>query len=116
MTTLPIAVIVGIVGGGVLGIFIARRSADQDAVLGGGVARALHYAAAASFGGLLPATLTAIILGNGIVGAFIMVGVFLTLCWLALFGYALAERPARAALATDDDPGWTEEKARSSGL
>ncbi|NDJ62716.1 MAG: hypothetical protein GYB67_16455 [Chloroflexi bacterium] len=113
---LQIALIVGLLVGISAGGYVALLSHRESQVLGGPLAHLFHFFAAAGFVGGLPAAITAAILGQGLGGALLMAAGFLLASGIGLFLYALFERPAQARIQRDDDTGWTEADARSSGL
>ncbi len=109
------ALLVGLLIGGLLAIYVARRSLREEKVYGGIVAQVFHYLGALGFCMTLPTILTVLVLHGGFGTAFPL-GIALVISSLiALFFFALVEHPARAK-ATPEDDVWTEEKARASGM
>lgn len=95
---------------------LARRSISKDKIRGGSQASLFHLLGVAAYIGVLPSALC----GSFLVGPF-RLGIPLAIGLLALsFGalvvYGTFERPARQAASKEEDRGWTEEDARSSGL
>lgn len=108
-----VSIAVGIAFGLFAGVFVARKSAAMTPVYGGAAARILHYLACAAFSGSFPSAIVALVMRQG-VGNALIDGLGFALASLILCGlFALAERPA--ALRHQEE-GWTEAKARSSGL
>lgn len=117
MDRAQIAILIGLLSAVVLGYFTARSSARRKAIHGGTLAQILHYIGAGGVTGILPMVLAAIILGQGFELAFPMALSFMGTSLVALFLFALVEKPAHdRAEAAAAAQGWTEEKARSSGL
>jgi hypothetical protein len=108
------ALLIGVALGVVFGAYVARRSQREEPIHGGMLAQIFHYVGTVSFVSALPTVLAAVIMGGGFRVALPLAIMLLALTYLALFCYALIERPARPV--STDDEGWTEEKARTSGL
>jgi hypothetical protein len=99
-----------------LGAWVALVSHRADKVRGGMLAQALHYLGAIGVVGTLPGGLVAIALGGGFLGIVIVAVAFVLISVISLWLYAIVERPARAVLVLQEDRGWTEQDARTSGL
>jgi hypothetical protein len=99
-----------------LGGWVALVSHRADQVRGGTLSHILHYLGAIGVVGTLPGGIAAIALGAGFLGIVIVAVAFVLISVVSLWLYALVEHPARAAHATHEDRGWTEQDARKSGL
>jgi hypothetical protein len=122
-----IAILALVVFGVVAGFFVARHSQSREPIQGGPVARALNYAASALLISLAPTMLTMIFIVHPsplyigetrIPPIFILVGIAAGLmggALLLLLPYGVIESGVRPPV-TEDDRGWTEQDARSSGL
>lgn len=98
-----------------MGYFMARRSAREEKILGGGAAIVLNYIGAAFFGALPATALLTVLTGGGFIRA-VIAGLVLMGISIGVFVlFALVEAPARARNQSADE-GWTEQKARESGL
>ncbi len=127
-TTDVIAILALVVFGLVAGFFVARHSKSRQQILGGPVARALNYAASTLLISMAPTVLTMVIfihpsplyVGTIRIPPFVMlIGLVLGMmgsALLLLMVYALLEAPKHSAASLDEDRGWTEQDARSSGL
>lgn len=115
MDSIWIAVAVGIAFGLFVGSRIAKRSEQDEAIYGGGSAKTLHRLASIALGGAFPAGLLTIFLAHSVVSGIVMGFAFVGTAFVLLILFALVENGPRA-IALEDDRGWTEEKARSSGL
>jgi hypothetical protein len=94
----------------------ARRSIAREKIHGGSVAESFHLAGVFAYLAVLPSALCgSFLVGPLEFGIPLALG-FLALALLALFGYGVIERPARAKVTPTEDRGWTAEDARSSGL
>lgn len=84
-----VALLIGIIGGLALGVLTARASIQRKPVHGG-LAHIAHYLGAASVTGALPAALSSLLLGYGVVQAiqfsigFMLVGLLLLVIYAAL--------------------------------
>jgi len=122
-----IAVLALVVFGMVAGFFVSRHSQSRQPIHGGPLARVLNYAASALLISLAPTMLTMIfiihpaplyigetrlppILILVVIAASLMGGAL-----LLLMPYGMIEASAKASI-TEEDRGWTEQDARSSGL
>ncbi|MBI5669924.1 MAG: hypothetical protein HZC41_18170 [Chloroflexi bacterium] len=95
---------------------LARSSNRRDAVRGGLGAQVFHFIGVLAYIGVLPAALLgSILVGPLRFGLPLALGL-LAVSLLALFIYAIFERPARAHLKPAEDRGWTAEDALRSGL
>jgi hypothetical protein len=109
------AVLIGLAFGAVIGIYVARLSHDLDKIRGGTLAHIFHYLGVVCFVAVLPGVLASLILGGGF-GLALPVGFgFVAASFIALVIYGAVEQPFRARLV-EEDRGWTEQDARSSGL
>ncbi len=115
MSNTATALLVGLILGSIFAIFVTRRSLREQTVHGGMPANVFHFLGVLGFCMTLPTVIMALVLHGGFALAFPLGIGCVVAAFLALLIYALFERPARAALAPDEDL-WTEEKARSSGL
>ena len=110
-----IALIIVVASIAVFSIPVARRSQQRNKVYGGGFAQVFHFIAIAAYVGVVPAFLCGSILA-GASGFGLPVGfTLLIIAFGSLLAYAVVERPARS-VSVQEDRGWTEEDARSSGL
>lgn len=109
------SILIGLVLGVIMAIWVAPRSAKKDAIRGGSMAQVFHFIGAALFSAVLPTVLVSLILRGGFGVAFPLAIGLLVLAYVALLGYAVFEKPARAQVAPDEEL-WTAEKAKSSGL
>jgi ABC-type sulfate transport system permease component len=117
MDNAQIAILIGLVSAVVLGFFTARSSARREAIHGGPLAELFHFIGAAGVTGILPMVLASLILRQGFELAFPLALSFMGTSLIALVLFAIVEMPAReAAEAQAAAQGWTEEKARTSGL
>lgn len=112
LTPMLIGLVLGLIGG----VFVARTSARKQAVHGGAPAQLFHYLGASAFLAALPAGLLELITGRGFGGAIVASLTLAVISLALLLIYAIFERPALARLPSEDDEGWTAEKARTSGL
>ncbi len=115
MSHAALALLVGLILGSIFATFVARRSLDEEKIHGGAPAKVFHFLGALGFCMTLPTVITALLLRGGFTLAFPLGIGCVIAAFIALLIYAVFEYPARAGLALDDD-GWTEEKARTSGL
>lgn len=93
------AVLVGAAFGLVMGLWISRDSNKKQAVVGGGLPRALHYLACSAMPSVLPFVITGIILGLPFL---YLIGTglgFLALAFALLIALAVLERGAVPAAA-----------------
>lgn len=107
-----------IIGFGLIaGYFIARSSEHREAIEGGTAARLFNYIASALLISVTPAVLLSIlVLRLPLLNLVLLaVGMFAS-ALLLLLPYAAAEKPAQAALAAQQDTGWTRQDAETSGL
>jgi hypothetical protein len=122
-----IAILALVVFGVVAGFFVSRHSQSRQPILGGPVARALNYAASALLISLAPTMLTMIFIVHPaplyigdtrlpplVVLVLIAVGL-MGGALLLLLPYGAIEASAKAPVI-EEDRGWTEQDARSSGL
>ncbi|MFN8452590.1 MAG: hypothetical protein U0521_29285 [Anaerolineae bacterium] len=115
MSNVAIALLVGLVLGGLLSLYVTPRSLREEKVYGGLPAQVFHYLGVLGFCMTLPTVLTAVILRSGFLPAVALGFGCVGAAFVALLVFAVFERPARAGIAPQEDI-WTEEKARSSGL
>jgi hypothetical protein len=109
------ALLVGLIIGGLLAIYVTRRSLREEKVYGGALAQVFHYLGALGFCMTLPTVLAVLVLRGGFGIAFPL-GIGLVIASLImLIIFAVIERPARPKITPEDDV-WTEEKARASGM
>lgn len=111
LLTLIIALGLGII----LSFPAVRRSIKKEKIRGGTAAQLFHHLGVVTYIAVLPSALC----GSFLVGPWVF-GIPLALTFLLLTAFnmimfAVAERPARIGLA-EEDRGWTEEDARSSGM
>jgi hypothetical protein len=109
-----VPILIGLAIGAVAGVFVARTSARTQTIYGGTAAKVFHYLGASVFVAALPTALLELITGQGFGSAVIASFSLVIISLLLLCIYAVFERPALPQ--TDDDEGWTAEKARTSGL
>lgn len=121
-----IAILALVVFGAVAGFFVSKHSQSRKPILGGPVARVLNYAASALLISLAPTACVMVTIihpaplyvGDTRIPPFIpLIGLLLGMMGLALLlllPYAIIEPAPKAK--NDDDRGWTEQDARSSGL
>jgi hypothetical protein len=98
------------------GAYVALISHRAEKVRGGVLAHILHYFGAIGVVGTLPGGIAAIARGAGFLGILMVAVSFVLISVVSLWLYAMVERPARAGLPTQEDRGWTEQDARTSGL
>lgn len=109
------ALLVGLIIGGLLAIYVIRRSLREEKVYGGVPAQIFHFLGALGFCMTLPTVLAALILGGGFGIAFPL-GIGLVIASLIMLViFAVVEHPARPKI-TPEEEVWTEEKARASGM
>jgi hypothetical protein len=99
-----------------LAAYVALISHRADQVRGGALAHVLHYLGAIGVVGTLPGGIAAIARGGGILGIVMVAVAFVLIAVVFLWLYAMVEKPARDLLAQQEDHGWTEKDARTSGL
>jgi hypothetical protein len=108
------AVLVGLIIGGLLAIYVTRRSLREEKVYGA-LAKFFHFLGALYFCMTLPTVLAVLMLRGGFGIAFPL-GISLVVTSLMMcFLFAIFEQPARPKITPEDDV-WTEEKARASGM
>jgi peptidoglycan/LPS O-acetylase OafA/YrhL len=111
------ALTISLVFGIVVGALTARSSYRREPIYGGVLAHVLHIAGAIAYAAVLPAVLSALILGGGFRTAAPLALALVATSLLALTLFAVVERPVRnQRLNERDESGWTEEDARTSGL
>lgn len=122
-----IAVLALVIFGVVAGFFVSRHSQSRQPIHGGPVARVLNYAASALLISLAPTMLTMIFIvhpdplyigDTRLPPILLLVIIALGLmggALLLLLPYGMIEAAAKAPI-TEEDRGWTEKDARSSGL
>lgn len=123
-----IAILALVVFGAVAGFFVSRHSQAREPIHGGPIARALNYAASALLISLAPTMLTMIFIvhpdplyigDTRLPAILILVLIALSLmggALLLLMPYGMIEASAKAPVSGEEDRGWTEKDARSSGL
>ncbi len=99
-----------------LAAYVALVSHRADQVRGGVAAHVLHYLGAIGVVGTLPGGIAAIARGSGIIGIILVAVGFVLIAVVSLWFYAMVEKPAHDLLAQQEDRGWTEQDARTSGL
>ena len=122
-----IAVLALVIFGVVAGFFVSRHSQSRQPIHGGPVARVLNYAASALLISLAPTMLTMIFIVHPdplyigdtrlppiLLLVVIAVGLMGS-ALLLLLPYGMIEAAAKTPI-TEEDRGWTEQDARSSGL
>ena len=126
-SVLVIAILALVIFGLVAGFFVARHSQNRQPIHGGIGAKALNFVASALLISLAPTMLTMIFIVHPdplYIGDIrlpsILVLVLIALCLmgsalLMLLPYAVIESNTRPPV-TEEDRGWTEQDARSSGL
>jgi hypothetical protein len=111
------ALIISAVFGIVVGPLTARSSNRREPIYGGVTAHVFHVAGAIAYAAVLPAVLSALILGGGFRTAAPLALALVAASLLALTLFAVVERPIRIhRLDERKESGWTEEDARTSGL
>lgn len=107
-----ISLVISLFAGG----YVALISHRAEKVRGGILAHILHYLGAVGVVGAVPGGIAAIARGAGFLGIVMVAVSFVLISVVSLWLYAMVEHPARAGLATQEDRGWTEQDARTSGL
>lgn len=101
----------------ILGPLLTRSSIRRKPIYGNIVAQLLHFVGATAMVAVVPAIIAALLFGGGFALAFPFA---LTLVLTSLFSlvlFAIVEKPAaQAHERSQEERGWTEEDARSSGL
>jgi hypothetical protein len=122
-----IAILALLVFGVVAGFFVSRHSHNRQPIHGGPVARALNFVASARLLSLAPTMLTMIFIihpdplyigETRLPPILILILIAVSLmggALLLLLPYGAIEASAKAPV-TEEDRGWTEQDARSSGL
>lgn len=110
---LPIGI--GVILGLIAGVFAVRASQQKERIHGGTPAKVFHYLGASLFIAAVPSGLIELLTGRGVGNAVLASFTLVILSLIALFIYALFERPALDKQKPSDE-GWTAEKARTSGL
>jgi uncharacterized membrane protein YeaQ/YmgE (transglycosylase-associated protein family) len=118
MDTSTIVWIVSVIFGFVAGYFVARESHKRDPIHGGPLAHALHYVASGLMVSIVPDVLLQIlIVRQAWQNTILMALTFFGSALLLLMVFAVIEHPKRrVAQAAEAEEGWTEQKARESGL
>jgi hypothetical protein len=100
----------------VFGPLLTRSSIRRNAIHGGTVAHIFHFIGATALMTVIPTFIAALVLGAG--GEMLPFVITLAVVsMLSMIIFAIAERPALEAYQkAQEDRGWTEEDARSSGL
>lgn len=102
--------------GTLLAVFVARKSLAAEKIYSGIPAQILHFLGCIGFSSALPLVLSGFILGLGFNAVIIALLTFAA-TFLILIVYAIFEFPARdRGLSKEEDRGWTEADARTSGL
>ncbi len=94
---------------------VARRSSHRNKIYGGGIAKAFHFVAITAYVGVLPAFLCGSFLAGPKAFGLPVGFALLVIAFASLIIHAVAERPSRVNVSSEDR-GWTEEDARTSGL
>ena len=116
MTTEQVVIGFLIVFGVVVGYVIAHRTEAKSPIHGGGIAWLCNYIASALIVSLpLTVILSIFALEMHAVRVIIMAIGMLALAFVILIVYAVVEKPYLEQ-SLQEDRGWTEEDARSSGL
>lgn len=115
MNNALLPVVIGLLVGFIAGIFAVRASEKREPLYGGMPAKVFHYLGASLFIAALPSALLELITGQGFGTALVASFSLFGLSLIVLFIYAIFERPALARRQPANE-GWTEEKARASGL
>ncbi len=115
MENAPLALGIGLAFALTLGALTARSSNRREPIHGGPLAQLFHYIGAAGVTGTLPVVLASLILGGGFELAFPLAVSFMITCFVSLVIFAAIEQPAKLKVV-DEDQGWTEADARTSGL
>lgn len=108
-----------LIGGGfglLLCLFVIPRSLREERIFGGVVAQLFHALGTWCLASVVPTTLVALLVfhvGFGV--AFPMAFGLFALGYALFLVYALVEKPAAAAHASEEDV-WTAERAKTSGL
>ena len=117
MDALEKTLLVWAVAAVILGPLLTRSSIRRKPIYGNIVAHVLHFISATAMVAVVPAIFAALIFGGGFELAFPFA---LTLVLTGLFSlalFAIVEKPAAQAYErSQEERGWTEEDARSSGL
>jgi hypothetical protein len=101
----------------ILGPLLTRSSIRRNAIHGGIVAHIFHFIGATALMTVIPTFIAALIFGGGGKIAIPFAIALALTSSLSMIIFAIAERPALEAYQkAQDDRGWTEEDARSSGL
>lgn len=117
MSTEVISIAALIAIGVIFGSFVARSSNQREAIRGGTLARGSNFVSAALMAAVTPSVIcSATVLELGILRALLIAVVMVVLAIAVLIPYAIAEKPVLDAAARQEDLGWTEEDARTSGL
>jgi hypothetical protein len=111
-----ISCVIGVMVGIFVGRRVAERSEHEEKIVGGKLARFCHQLSCIAFTGGLPAGLGGLLLGTGFRDAVFLALGFLGVSFLSLLLHAFIEYPAKQKAKLEDDEGWTEQKARTSGL
>jgi len=100
----------------VFGPLLTRSSIRRNAIHGGIVAHIFHFVGATALMTVIPTLIAALVFGAG--GEMLPFVITLAVVsMLSMIIFAIAERPALEAYQkAQEDRGWTEEDARSSGL
>ncbi len=115
MSNAIIALLVGLVLGGLFAVYVARKSIREEKIYGGALAEVFHFLGVLGFCMTLPTVIAALVLRGGFGLAFPLGIGCVVAAFVALLIFAVVENPARAGIAPEEEV-WTEEKARSSGL
>ncbi len=115
MSQAAIALIAGLILGGIFSVFVARRSIAEAKIYGGVGAKLFHFLGVLGFCMTLPTVIAALVVRGGSALAFPLGIGCVIAAFLALLIFAAIEQPARPA-PSEEGEVWTEAKARSSGL
>ena len=115
MTPAAIALIAGLILGGIFSIYVTRQSLGEEIIYGGAPAQIFHYLGVLGFCMTLPTILAALLVHGGFALAFPLGIGCVIAAFAALLIFAAVERPARARVKPGDE-GWNEAKARASDL
>lgn len=107
----------------IAGYYVARSAARREAVHGGALGHAANYAASALLIAIAPTVLCSVLVihptfiaNSTILSAVFIAVVMIVLALLFLLPYAALAKPTLDKLTQQEDTGWTEEDARTSGL
>lgn len=113
LTTLAVLVIAALF----LGTLAARSSSKREAILSGSPATIFHYLANAIMSVVTLTVLASVfVLRLELLTIVVVIVGMVAISLVLLMIYAAFEKPAIEKKKLEDDRGWTEEDARTSGL